>query len=126
MYKDNEELITTKGLGKEGSPNYIKKGSKVKFVKVANPDCSDLAQSLLIVESNEKAIAVRESDVRIKSLWRRIKAVIEVNQGMYENFPRLRRSHHNPIKRLFYLAYYFVADLIKGEKVDGIDKVDWK
>lgn len=126
MYKKDEKLITTTDIGKEDSPNFMKKGSKVKFVKLVNPDCSDLSMSLVIVEFNDKPLVVKESDVRIKSIWRRMKAVAEINEGMFKTYPRLRRNHHNPIKKLWYLTYYLFADLIMKKKVDGIEKVDWK
>lgn len=126
MYIENEKLITTTDIGNKDSPNFMKKGTKVKFLKVANPDCSDLSMSLVIVEYNGKPLAVKESDVRIRSLWRRMKAVAEINHGMFKTYPRLRRNHHNPIKKLWYLAYYYIADLITGKKVDGIEKVDWQ
>jgi len=125
MYEPNEKLITTRDLGAKDSPSFMKKGTKVTFNKVANPDCSDLSQSILIVERDGKLIGVKETDVRIKSIWRRMRAVKEVNEVMYKDYPRLRRSHHNYLKRLFYLTYYLIADIIMRKKVDGIDKVDW-
>lgn len=125
MYKDNEKLITTTDLGKKDSKSFIKKGSKVTFVKVVNPDCADLSNSMLIVKYKEKSLVVKESDVRIKSIFRRMKAVADINRGMFEAYPRLRRNHHNIIKKVWYRLYYFVADLVKGKEVDGIEKVDW-
>jgi len=126
MYREREILITTKDLGAKDSPKFMPKGSEVIFIKVANPDCSDLAQSALVVEREGGIIGIKESDVRMKSLWRRIKAVRDVNNAMYLDHPRLRRSHHNPFKRFFYLTYYFVMDKVRGEKVDSMGTIDWK
>jgi hypothetical protein len=111
MYKDNEILETTLPIGKKDTSNYLPKGSKVKFIKVVN---NDLENSLLVVEIAGRKLAIKETDVRIRSWWRRRKAINEFNKQMYVQNPRLRRYHKNLFKRVFYKVYYYLKDL-KGE-----------
>ncbi len=113
MYKDNEILETTLPIGKKDTPSFLPKGSKVKFIKVIN---DDLENSLLVVEVAGKNMAIKETDVRIRSWWRRRKAIDEFNQLMYGQNPRLRRYHKNLLKKVYYRVYYFIKDLIGGEK----------
>jgi hypothetical protein len=112
MYRDNEILETTLPIGNTESPNHLPKGSKVKFIKVIN---DDLENSLLVIEVAGRKVAVKETDVRIRSWWRRRKAINEFNQLMYGQNPRLRRYHKNLLKKVYYRVYYFVKDLVGGK-----------
>jgi len=117
MYKDNETLITTQDLGRKDSPNFLEKGSKVTFVKVVS---NDLENSQLIVKVNDKPMVVKETDVRIRSWFRRIKAIYDFDKQMVKGYPRLRMYHGFFFQKWFWKAYYFVADRIKGEKVGDL------
>lgn len=117
MYKDNETLITTEDLGKEGSPNFLKKGSKVTFVKVAGGGLED---SQLVVKVGDRPMVVKETSVRIKSWYRRMKAIYDFNKQMVEGYPRLRMYNGFFFQKWFWKAYYFFADRFQKEKVDEL------
>ncbi len=114
MYKDNEILETTLPIGKKDTPSFLPVGSKVKFIKVIN---DDLENSLLVVEVAGKKMAIKETDVRIRSWWRRMIAINEFNKQMHIQNPRLRRYHRNIFKKVYYRVYYFIKDLIGGSNV---------
>jgi len=114
MYQDNETLITTFPIGKEDTDSYIPKGTTVKYIKVI-PNDNDLAMSMIAIEYGDKTLMTLETNVKVKSWWRRRKAFKQFNKQMMINNPRLRRYHTNPILKLYYRTYYFIVDNF-GEK----------
>lgn len=117
MYKDKETLITVEPLGKEGTPMFIPVGSKVEFVKVLG---GSLDTSKLIVSYNGKKLVVKETEVKVQSLWRRLQAIRSFNKMMVKGYPRLRMYHGFFFQRWFWRSYYYVADKLAGKKVDEI------
>jgi len=107
MYQDDEILELTSDIGPK--KNRIKKGTLVKFVKAVDPS-GDLSHSLVAIQVGEKVLVTRETNVRIKSWWRRRKAFKQFNKQMMENHPRLRKYYGNYISRAFYTVYYWFAD----------------
>ncbi len=73
-------------------------------------DRGELAKALIAVKYGDKTLVIVESNVRIKSWWRRRKAFKEFNKQMMINNPRLRRYSPNPFVKYWFRVYYWFAD----------------
>lgn len=115
MYKEGEILITTQDVGKPDSKNFIKKGTKVTFVKVVDNE-NDLTKSLVAFNYGGKTLVTLETNLRIKSWWRRRQAIREFDKKMMKSNPRLRIYHYNPALRIIFKIRYFITDLFTRKK----------
>lgn len=110
MYKEGEMLEVTEPFGKGKSK--IEKGTMVEFFKVIDGD--ELKKALIAVKIDDRILITLETNVRIKSWWRRRKAFKQFNNQMMLNNPRLRRYSSNPFVKGFFRVYYYFLD--KGQK----------
>jgi len=108
MYLENEILIVVEPIGKEEDGNLIPVGTKVEFVKVV--DTNDITKSLVAFKHEDKVLVTLETNVKIKSWWRRRKAFKQFNNQMMVNNPRLRRYHPNILLKLYFRVHYFMVD----------------
>jgi hypothetical protein len=84
MYQEGEILEVVEAFGKKD--NRIEVGTSVEIV-------------------------TKETNVRVKSWWRRRKAFRQFNKQMMINNPRLRRYSSNPFVKYWFRAYYWYVDL---------------
>jgi len=112
MYQENEVLITVEPIGSEEKGNLIPVGTKVNFVKVID-DNNDLAKALVAFKYEDKVLVTLETNIKIKSWWKRRKAFKKFNNQMMVNNPRLRRYHPNIIIKMYYRIRYYILDRIK-------------
>jgi len=115
MYLENEKLITVEPIGKVDSDNFIPKGTIVEFIMLLDNDGIDLEKSLVAVKFGEKDLVTLETNVKIRSWWRRRKAFKQFNNQMLINSPRLRRYHPNILLKIYFRIHYFIADRIGGK-----------
>jgi hypothetical protein len=108
MYKEGELLEVTEPFGK--GKGKIEKGTMVEFYQVIDGD--DLKKALIAVKLGDRVLVTLETNVRIKSWWRRRKAFKAFNNQMMLNNPRLRRYSPNPFVKAFFRVYYFLADKV--------------
>jgi len=115
MYQEGEKLEVVEQFGHKDNP--IKKGELVEYIKVfATP--TDLSAAIIAVKYGDKILITKETNVRVKSWWRRYRAFKKFNKQMMINNPRLRRYHRNVILKAYYRAYYFFVDKFGGK--DGV------
>lgn len=107
MYQEGEILEVVEAFGKKDKR--VEVGTKVEFVKTA--DTADLGQSLIAVKLGDRIIVTKETNVRIRSWWRRRQAFRAFNKQMMINNPRLRRYSPNPFVKYWFRAYYWFVDL---------------
>ena len=110
MYQDGEILEVVEAFGKKN--NRVEVGTSVEFVQAA--DNADLGQTLIAVKLGDRVIVTKETNVRVKSWWRRRKAFKQFNKQMMINNPRLRRYSSNPFVKVYFRLYYFVVDKFGG------------
>jgi hypothetical protein len=111
MYQEGEKLEVVEQFGNKDDP--IRKGTLVEYIKVfATP--TDLSAAIIAVRYGDKILITKETNVRVKSWWRRRKAFKAFNKQMMINNPRLRRYHKNLILKAYYRAYYFIVDKFGG------------
>jgi len=113
MYDENEILETTEEIKHEGKVLPVK--TKVQLVKVLNEHSLDnsMVAVKLIPSDSKYDLILKETMVRQRSWFKRRKAFRDFNEGLYRSNPRLRVYHYNPIKRLYFKAYYFIKGLKK-------------
>ncbi len=115
MYEANEKLITTIDIGSEEKGNLIPSGTDVTFIKIVN-DSTDLAESLIAIEHEDKILVTLETSVKYKSWFKRRRSFKQLNSQMMVNNPRLRRYHPSIILRTYYKIYYYFSDRFGGKK----------
>lgn len=111
MYEKGEILEVVTPFGPKD--NKLPKGTKVEFIKAV--DNADLAKSLVAVQYEDRVLVTLETNVRIKSWWRRRKAFKQFNYQMMVNNPRLRRYHPNFFLRCYYKSYYYIVDKFRRD-----------
>jgi len=113
MYQEGEILEVVEAFGKKD--NRIEVGTSVEFVQAA--DSADLGQTLIAVKYGDRTLVTKETNVRVKSWWRRRKAFRQFNKQMMINNPRLRRYSSNPFVKYWFRAYYWYVDKFGGSNV---------
>ena len=121
IYKDNEELELLVDFGKEGSNMFLPKGTRVNHVKSVDNE-NDLTKALIVAKytdptsKEERALIVKETDVKPIEEETVEVAFDEFNKMMMKTNPELRKFHPNLFVRWYYRAYYFFKELMNREK----------
>lgn len=117
IYKDNEELELLVDFGKEGSNMFLPKGTRVNHVKSVDNE-NDLTKALIVAKytdptsKEERALIVKETDVKPIEEETVEVAFDEFNKMMMKTNPELRKFHPNFFVRWYYRAYYFIKGLM--------------
>ena len=107
MYEKGEILEVMETFGPK--KNKVPKGESVEFIQVA--DAGDISKCLIAVKYGDRTLVTKETNVRVKSWWRRRKAFRQFNKQMMINNPRLRRYSSNPFVKYWFRVYYWYVDL---------------
>lgn len=113
-YKENEILKLVENFGKEGKKGFIRKGSKVKFVKLMfDPNKPD--KSRIAVSYKGRILVVSEIAVKIPSWFKRKKIEWSFNKKMMKNDPTLRKYHPVFFIALYFRFHYAVKRIVNSE-----------
>jgi hypothetical protein len=117
MYKENEPLILTKGVGREGTDGFIPEGTEVIFVRIIE-NRLDMFKPLVVFQYKDKQLAVPEIAVK-PTVTDTISALEDVNKAMMDNDPNLKLYHHNRFMRVLYIT----LDWIKRKIINPIASI---
>lgn len=111
MYKENEEIILLKDLGKEDEEGFLPEGTILTFV-----DAKDFGfKSYIIAKYEDRLLTLPE--LAVKPAETNSLAVLkDFNNKLIENSPELRKYHHNPFMRLIYAIKDFFTKLLTKKK----------